>query len=315
MHFDLAGPANNKPGYYEWDKNNFAPRVAVAWTPHADEGFFGRLTGNGKMVIRGGYSIVYDRIGTALATQLRQGRAPSALSTDALEPVRRAQRGRPVIRFQGLDVIPPTLPAAPPGGFPQTPPSYAGIITQALDGNIRDAVHPLVQRGRRPRAGPRVLVRSRVRRPSGTQSAGASRRRDAGRRRGLRSPGVDYFTAVRQLINASQGIRRHGRSVAPTAASRPIPYWENMFPDAAQDGLIGDAAHGGGVQRPRARLHHAAVQRRRVLLPGVQHARRSSRSSRRSTTRSACRARSAGRSTTRCRCPCASGSARATSST
>ena len=33
--FDLAGAANNKPGFYAWDKNNFAPRFAAAWSPHA----------------------------------------------------------------------------------------------------------------------------------------------------------------------------------------------------------------------------------------------------------------------------------------
>ena len=36
IQFDLAGPKNNKPGYYNWDKNNFAPRLAAAWTPTAD---------------------------------------------------------------------------------------------------------------------------------------------------------------------------------------------------------------------------------------------------------------------------------------
>ena len=29
--FDLAGKANGKKGYYEMDKNNFAPAVALAW--------------------------------------------------------------------------------------------------------------------------------------------------------------------------------------------------------------------------------------------------------------------------------------------
>ena len=136
VHFDLAGPANNKPGYYKWDKNNFAPRVAVAWSPQADGGFFGALTGNGKMVIRGGYSIVYDRIGTALATNFDKAGA-FGLSTALSSQFGGHNEDDPSIRFAGLDVIPPTLPAAPPGGFPQTPPSYAGIITEALDGNIQ----------------------------------------------------------------------------------------------------------------------------------------------------------------------------------
>jgi hypothetical protein len=27
---DLAGPANGKKGFYEWDQNNFGPRVSAA---------------------------------------------------------------------------------------------------------------------------------------------------------------------------------------------------------------------------------------------------------------------------------------------
>ena len=65
--FDLAGPKNGGKGFYEWDKNNFAPRVSVAWSPHAESGFLGTLTGGDRMVIRGGYSKVFDRIGQGLA--------------------------------------------------------------------------------------------------------------------------------------------------------------------------------------------------------------------------------------------------------
>jgi hypothetical protein len=66
--FDLAGPANGRPGYYDWDYNNLSPRVAVAWAPRFSEGLLGTLFGEGKLAIRGGYSIVYDRIGHGLAS-------------------------------------------------------------------------------------------------------------------------------------------------------------------------------------------------------------------------------------------------------
>ena len=73
----------------------------------------------------------------------------------------------------------------------------------------------------------------------------------------------------------------------------PIPYWENLFPDAAFGGLTRDAGHGGLVPRQRAGLHHGAVGRRPVLHPGLQPLRRRSRTSPNSTTRSRRRARSA----------------------
>jgi hypothetical protein len=66
--FDLAGKANGRPGYYDQDWNNFAPSIAFAWSPNFGDNFFGRLIGrNGKSVVRGGFRMTYDRIGSQLA--------------------------------------------------------------------------------------------------------------------------------------------------------------------------------------------------------------------------------------------------------
>lgn len=46
------------------DYGDVAPRVAVAWTPGSSSGLLHKLTGNHKTVVRGGYSIVYDRTNT-----------------------------------------------------------------------------------------------------------------------------------------------------------------------------------------------------------------------------------------------------------
>jgi hypothetical protein len=37
--FDLAGPKNGRKGFYDWDKNNIAPRIAIAWTPTRSKTF------------------------------------------------------------------------------------------------------------------------------------------------------------------------------------------------------------------------------------------------------------------------------------
>lgn len=64
---DLAGKANNRPGFYKQDWNNFAPSVSFAWSPQTDN-WFNRLLGrNGTSVLRGGYRMTYDRIGSQLA--------------------------------------------------------------------------------------------------------------------------------------------------------------------------------------------------------------------------------------------------------
>jgi hypothetical protein len=51
-----SGPANGGPSFYHWDKNNFQPRIAVAWSPD-----------NGKTSLRGGFSMTNDYFGQALA--------------------------------------------------------------------------------------------------------------------------------------------------------------------------------------------------------------------------------------------------------
>jgi len=49
---------------FDVDRTNFGPRLAVAWNPSFTSGVAGRLFGERKMVIRGGYGILYDRLNT-----------------------------------------------------------------------------------------------------------------------------------------------------------------------------------------------------------------------------------------------------------
>jgi len=66
--FNLSGPANNAPPLYNWDKNNFQPRVAVAWTPRFKSGFLAKIFGShDESVIRGGFAITNDQYGEQLA--------------------------------------------------------------------------------------------------------------------------------------------------------------------------------------------------------------------------------------------------------
>jgi hypothetical protein len=56
------------------DRNNFAPRVGIAYTPHV----WNRLTGNGKTVIRAGYGIFYDSLFTNILDNTG-GTSPNAV--------------------------------------------------------------------------------------------------------------------------------------------------------------------------------------------------------------------------------------------
>jgi hypothetical protein len=222
--FDLAGKANGKPGFYAYDKNNWAPRFAAAWTPKADGGFFGWLTGGDKMVVRGGYSLVYDRIGQALASRFDQV-GSFGLSTSLDSPVNANNEDNPDIRFQGINVIPNTVPEAAPGGFPQTPPVAAGVITSALDSSIVTPYsHTFNVVIGRELGGDFAFEGAYVGRVGRNQLI----------RRDLMMPlnfvdkksGADYFTAAKQLIDAA-------RASGDPLSIAPIAYWENLFPDAA----------------------------------------------------------------------------------
>ncbi|MEO5896925.1 MAG: TonB-dependent receptor [Vicinamibacterales bacterium] len=230
--FDLAGPKNGRSGFYETDTNNFAPRFAVAWTPHAETGILGWLTGKDKMVIRGGYSKVFDRIGQGLALNFDQNLS-FGMSTSLSSPFGDPYEQNPASRFVNISTMPPTMPTAPPGGFPQTPPLEAGVITSSIDDTIVT-----------PSAHMANFIIGRELRGNFAIEGGYVGRfgRDLLVRRDLAMPlnltdtksGMDYFTAAQQVIKAVEaaGVPA-GSALDAYGAIARIPYWENLFPAAA----------------------------------------------------------------------------------
>src|SRR5438132_11853459 len=68
ISFNLSGPANNAAPLYNWDKNNFQPRIAAAWSPRFEHGFLSKIFGShDQSVFRGGFSITNDQYGEQLA--------------------------------------------------------------------------------------------------------------------------------------------------------------------------------------------------------------------------------------------------------
>ena len=59
-------PINNsgRADVFSVDFGDVAPRVSAAWNPSLSSGLLGRVFGNRKTVIRGGYGISYDRVNT-----------------------------------------------------------------------------------------------------------------------------------------------------------------------------------------------------------------------------------------------------------
>jgi len=239
ISLNLAGPANGRPGFYPWDKYDFAPRVAVAWNPHFSSGLRGKLFGDGKTVIRGGYAIAYDRVGLALAnlfdTGGTGGRTGSfGLSLSLSTPFGSLNEAT-APRFTGIFDIPgsPLIPPAPPPGFPATPPQGAQTVYTAIDNGIKTPYVNLINLtvGRELPGGFSVET-SYV----GRLGQRLLTRRDFAMPMDLVDPdsGMDYYRAGGKLAKLAQVGDPIGLSVGtPTQQVQPIPYFENLFPGAA----------------------------------------------------------------------------------
>jgi hypothetical protein len=66
LRYDLIGKGNDGRPLYETDYNNFAPRLGFAYNPSFKSGVLGFLFGDRKTALRGGASMVYDRVGGAI---------------------------------------------------------------------------------------------------------------------------------------------------------------------------------------------------------------------------------------------------------
>ena len=215
--FVPGGPANDGPGFYRWDKNNFAPRFSAAWTPKP------------SWVVRGGYGIVYDRVGAGLASTFDNG-GSFGLSNNLDSPFGGFGETAPSIRFRATSSVPVTYPEAPPAGFPATPETGQGVITTSIDQSLKTPYSHVFN----------AILGKDLGNNYGIEIGYVGRRgRDLLTRRDIAMPlnltdpasGVDYFTAARQLIDAYTAA---GGDVSQIGR---IPYWENLFPDAAFDGL------------------------------------------------------------------------------
>lgn len=150
ISYNWAGPANHGPGYYGWDKKDFGPRVAFAWSPGFSDGFLAKVFGGpSRSSIRGGFGMVYDRAGESLVDTFDQN-GSFGLATQLNNPSA-YENSQTAPRLTSMNVIPPNdygnpttntppqpiLEPAPAGGFPQQYPVGLGAITWGLDPNLK----------------------------------------------------------------------------------------------------------------------------------------------------------------------------------
>jgi hypothetical protein len=156
ISFSLAGPANGKPGLYKTDYHNFAPRLALAWSPKASGGLFKSLFGEGgKTTVRAGFGIAYDSIRSGLLDTFNSSGSfglsstlsnPAGIESAACAPRLTDMHVIPTTDLGCPGNTPANVPAtifvpAPPGKFPQTFPdqlSNGGFcICWGLDDSIK----------------------------------------------------------------------------------------------------------------------------------------------------------------------------------
>ena len=224
--FDLAGPANDRPGFYELDKNNFQPRIAAAWSPNFKTGMLRKIFGSeGASVIRGGFAITNDYFGQQLAVQFDLNNPAGFASafnisantfnvSDTLAPLFTGFTQN--IRSLERIVVPGKLT------FPFTPPAAGEAIETSLDDrNVSPINYSWNLSFGRSLPGGLSLDVAYI----GRSARNLLASRDVAHFNNIRDPqsGMDWYTAAGLLDDLR--VRN-----VPVGSVQPIAFFENLFP-------------------------------------------------------------------------------------
>lgn len=238
LSFDLSGQANGKKPYWGWDYRNLAPRFAIAYSPHAADGFWHKVFGDsGKSSIRAGYGLYFDHFGEGVVNTFdRQG--SWGLTTTITNPAGVTSVDN-APRYSGLYNLPPvSVPI--PHGFPYTPsddPNTFGLaIGWGIDDHLRTPYSHVVDFSITRELAHNFVLEATY---TGRFAHHLLQEIDLSEPLDLVDPQshMDYFTAAQKLSSAAYADTNES-DIAP------IPYWENMFPMAAGAGGISGYAPG-----------------------------------------------------------------------
>lgn len=230
LQFAPAGAYYGKPGFWPKSKNNFAPRLAIAYSPDQ------------KTSIRLGAGIYYDHYGESLVNQFDQngsfGMSSSVSNPAGVYSIEGSAKRPPSPRFTGRQTLPNiNLGAADATiSFPYTAPLNNFAITWGLDSKIKtpysEAFNLSVQReipggftveaAYVGRLGRHLLQQLDLAEPVDYVDP---------------SGGGDYFAAGRALSAAVDS-----NNGDPSATVAPIKYFEDVFPFMAGVDYAGESA-------------------------------------------------------------------------
>src|ERR1700674_624069 len=248
MQFTLGGPVNNGPGFYNFEKTDWSPRVSFAYSPRFGGGLLKKIFGeNDKTVIRAGFSRVYDRAGFALLNSFDQV-GSAGLTTTLQNPCCTFNQtgAEDLPRIPGINAIPkvnsPPLGIAPVaflqppplGGFPQKPGPAAQANLWGIDDTLKTphayAVDFSIGRELPKRFSLQISYVGRFGRDLLTQ-------RDLTQPLNIVDPktGIDYYTAAAALSNLARkfaaanlacgrgGTANFYSAVITSTSSPPLP--------------------------------------------------------------------------------------------
>ncbi|HLZ42240.1 MAG TPA: carboxypeptidase-like regulatory domain-containing protein [Candidatus Sulfotelmatobacter sp.] len=251
VQMSLGGQANGKAPYWAWDYKNLAPRLAFAYSPHANEGFLHKIFGGaGKTSIRGGYGIYFDHFGEGIVNSFDKN-GSFGLTTQLVNPAG-SQDVDCTPRLTSLFTLPPANtsycgqqvvgPQPPPLPGLITPPTgtEAGsfAIYWGLDDKLKTPYSHVVDFSITRDLGRNLAFEASY---VGRFAHHLLQEEDLAMPLDLVDPSskMDYFTAATMLTKATNS----GTDISQVA---PIPFWENLFPGAAGSFGFGPGAAGLG---------------------------------------------------------------------
>ncbi|HWA95760.1 MAG TPA: carboxypeptidase regulatory-like domain-containing protein [Terracidiphilus sp.] len=247
LTFAPAGHFYNKPGYWPQPKGNFAPRIAIAYSPDT------------KTSIRLGAGIYYDHFGQALVSTFDQngsfGMSSSVnnpasvyqIEGDCADISQCSHPGAP--RFLGRNILPaiPTINGAVPttATFPYTAPQDNFAITWGLDNKLQTPYSESFDLSVQRELPAGFTVETSY---VGRLGRHLLQQLDLAEPVNYVDPqgGGDYFTAGTQLSKVVDQNQGCGAYSGPDGCTPPsvaaIPYFENVFPFMANLDYDGESA-------------------------------------------------------------------------
>jgi hypothetical protein len=220
LSFNLAGPANGKAGFYHFDKKDFAPRLAIAWSPEP------------KTTVRAGFGMVYDHLGQTLLTTFDNqgsfGMATNLSNVGGVQTVESAPRVTdlhtiPHTDYDGNNIFQPS----PGGTFPTQFPADAFQVYWGMDDKLKTPYSYMLD----------FSVGHELPRGFALQATYVGRlahrllaQTDLAMPLDLVDPksGLDYFKAIRPLSEAAlSGVL--SQNFDPSTIGAAAQYWANTI--------------------------------------------------------------------------------------